>query len=222
MRPQGLAAEIGRFRYPPSAGPWAAESLSRPGEDKRARWRWPAAPVIGISAVAIGQPMGAPDATRASLVLGESALTCTAWIAIGSLPPMVALIRVMRGQAPTRPWLAGAVAEVTRHMAATNFHFVTPTCVRIMLAEVGSRLLATFPEGLGEAAREERPWRASARGAGPQSVPGLPAWLIWSTAAPAIRQLPIVAPAPSLSPAGLRAGRESSMRGTPWPMKATA
>ncbi len=61
---------------------------------------------------------------------------------------------VIIGGGPTGVEMAGAVAELTRHMAAMDFHFVTPTCVRILLVEAGSRLLATFPQDLGEAARK--------------------------------------------------------------------
>ncbi len=114
---------------------WAAECLSRPGEDTRARWRWLAAPVIGISAVAVGQLLGASDTTRAGLMLGDSATTCTAWIAVGSLPPMVALIRVMRGQAPTRPWLAGAV--VGAGAGATSAAVYALHCVETAIPFIG-------------------------------------------------------------------------------------
>ena len=114
---------------------WAAECLSRPGEDEGARWRWLAAPVIVVSAVAVSQLLGAADGARAGLVLGGSALTCTAWIAVGSLPPMVALIRVMRGQAPTRPWLAGAV--VGAGAGATSAAVYALHCVETAIPFIG-------------------------------------------------------------------------------------
>ena len=61
---------------------------------------------------------------------------------------------VIIGGGPTGVEMAGAVAELTRHSAAMDFHHVTPACVRIVLVEAGDRLLPTFPEDLGAAAGE--------------------------------------------------------------------
>jgi NADH dehydrogenase FAD-containing subunit len=60
---------------------------------------------------------------------------------------------VVVGGGPTGVEMAGAVAELTRHMAAMDFNHITPRCVQILLVEAGPRLLATFPDALGEAAR---------------------------------------------------------------------
>ncbi|WP_232280315.1 NAD(P)/FAD-dependent oxidoreductase [Sphingomonas sp. PAMC 26605] len=57
------------------------------------------------------------------------------------------------GGGPTGVEMAGAVAELTRHAADMDFHYITRRCVRIILIEAGQRLLATFPERLSEAAR---------------------------------------------------------------------
>jgi NADH dehydrogenase len=57
------------------------------------------------------------------------------------------------GGGPTGVEMAGAVAELTRHAAEMDFHFITARCVRIILIEAGQRLLSTFPETLSEAAR---------------------------------------------------------------------
>ncbi|OQW70958.1 MAG: FAD-dependent oxidoreductase [Proteobacteria bacterium ST_bin13] len=57
------------------------------------------------------------------------------------------------GGGPTGVEMAGAVAELTRHAAEMDFHFITARCVRIILIEAGQRLLSTFPEKLSEAAR---------------------------------------------------------------------
>jgi NADH dehydrogenase FAD-containing subunit len=61
---------------------------------------------------------------------------------------------VIIGGGPTGVEMAGAIAELTRHAAAMDFHFITPQCVRIVLLEAGDRLLATFPADLGAAALE--------------------------------------------------------------------
>lgn len=58
------------------------------------------------------------------------------------------------GGGPTGVEMAGAVAELTRHAAEMDFRFVTRRCVRIILIEAGTRLLAAFPEKLSEAARD--------------------------------------------------------------------
>ncbi|HEX8553684.1 MAG TPA: NAD(P)/FAD-dependent oxidoreductase [Sphingomonas sp.] len=57
------------------------------------------------------------------------------------------------GGGPTGVEMAGAIAELTRHAAEMDFRHITRDCVRIVLIEAGPRLLSTFPEKLGEAAR---------------------------------------------------------------------
>ena len=61
---------------------------------------------------------------------------------------------VIIGGGPTGVEMAGAVAELTRHAAEMDFRFVTRRCVRIILIEAGSRLLATFSEQSSESARQ--------------------------------------------------------------------
>lgn len=60
---------------------------------------------------------------------------------------------VIIGGGPTGVEMAGAVAELTRHAAEMDFHYITRRCVRIILIEAGTRLLSTFPETLSEAAK---------------------------------------------------------------------
>ena len=57
------------------------------------------------------------------------------------------------GGGPTGVEMAGAIAELTRHAAEMDFRHITRNCVRIVLVEAGPRLLATFPEALGGAAK---------------------------------------------------------------------
>ena len=44
--------------------------------------------------------------------------------------------------------MAGAVAELTRHALARDFHRIDPRRARIVLVEAGPRILSNFPEGL--------------------------------------------------------------------------
>ncbi|TRW17529.1 NAD(P)/FAD-dependent oxidoreductase [Glacieibacterium frigidum] len=61
---------------------------------------------------------------------------------------------VVIGGGPTGVEMAGAISELTRHAAEMDFRHITPKCLRIVLIEAGPRLLATFPEALGEAAQQ--------------------------------------------------------------------
>jgi NADH:ubiquinone reductase (H+-translocating) len=60
---------------------------------------------------------------------------------------------VVIGGGPTGVEMAGAIAELTRHATSMEFRYVTPKCVKILLIEAGSRLLANFPEELSAAAK---------------------------------------------------------------------
>lgn len=57
------------------------------------------------------------------------------------------------GGGPTGVELAGAIVELTRHAARRDFRRFQPEDVRVLLVEAGKRLLASFPEALGQAAR---------------------------------------------------------------------
>lgn len=60
---------------------------------------------------------------------------------------------VVIGGGPTGVEMAGAIAELTRHAADMDFRHITRNCVKIRLIEAGPRLLAAFPEELGEKAK---------------------------------------------------------------------
>ncbi len=90
----------------------AAESLSRPGSGDAGKSAAIALPVALVGAVGLGQWMGAAPDARASLVMGGSAGACLAWILVLSAAPLWGLLAVMRGEATTRPRLAGAVLGV--------------------------------------------------------------------------------------------------------------
>jgi NADH dehydrogenase len=60
---------------------------------------------------------------------------------------------VIVGGGPTGVEMAGAVAELTRHALARDFHRIDPRRARIVLIEAGPRLLSGFPESLSDYAR---------------------------------------------------------------------
>jgi NADH dehydrogenase len=55
---------------------------------------------------------------------------------------------VVVGGGPTGVEMAGAVAELTRHALARDFHHIDPRRARIVLIEAGARVLASFPDSL--------------------------------------------------------------------------
>lgn len=60
---------------------------------------------------------------------------------------------VVVGGGPTGVELAGALAELARQTLADEYRTVDPRSARILLVEATSRILPTFPEALGAAAR---------------------------------------------------------------------
>lgn len=60
---------------------------------------------------------------------------------------------VIVGGGPTGVEMAGAVAELTRHALARDFHRIDSRRARILLVEAGPRILATFPQALSDYAR---------------------------------------------------------------------
>jgi NADH dehydrogenase len=62
---------------------------------------------------------------------------------------------VVVGGGPTGVEMAGSVAELTRHALARDFRHIDPRRARIVLIEAGPRLLAAFPQDLGDYARRK-------------------------------------------------------------------
>jgi NADH dehydrogenase len=62
---------------------------------------------------------------------------------------------VVVGGGPTGVELAGALAEISRQSLARDFRHFDPSSARILLIEAGPWILATFPEPLREAARQD-------------------------------------------------------------------
>jgi NADH dehydrogenase len=62
---------------------------------------------------------------------------------------------VLVGGGPTGAELAGAIAEIARHVLVSDFRSIDPRDARIVLAEAGPRILPTFPESLSRKAKAE-------------------------------------------------------------------
>jgi NADH dehydrogenase len=61
---------------------------------------------------------------------------------------------VVIGGGPTGLELAGAIAELARPIARSDFRRIDPTSIKVVLVEAGTRLLATFDPRLSEKAAE--------------------------------------------------------------------
>ncbi|HTD52884.1 MAG TPA: NAD(P)/FAD-dependent oxidoreductase, partial [Thermoanaerobaculia bacterium] len=61
---------------------------------------------------------------------------------------------VLVGGGPTGAELAGAIAEISRHVLVSDFRSIDPREARILLLEAGPRILPTFPEELSNRAAE--------------------------------------------------------------------
>lgn len=62
---------------------------------------------------------------------------------------------VVVGGGPTGVELAGALAELARHVLARDFRTIDPRSARVLLVEGGSRILSTFSEKLSQRATED-------------------------------------------------------------------
>jgi NADH:ubiquinone reductase (H+-translocating) len=57
---------------------------------------------------------------------------------------------VIVGAGPTGVEMAGAISELVRSIAASDFHMVDPKAARVILVEAGPRLLAAFAQDLAD------------------------------------------------------------------------
>jgi hypothetical protein len=92
---------------------WCVERLARPGGEAGRRLPWLAAPLILMAVIATIQLAGTPAPDRAQQLMGHSAMVCPGLILLTALPIFAALIWAVRGLAPTRSGLAGAMAGLT-------------------------------------------------------------------------------------------------------------
>ncbi|MBV9756345.1 MAG: DUF1109 domain-containing protein [Alphaproteobacteria bacterium] len=91
-------------------GCWAAGRAARPASAAGPRLLWLIAPLAAVAAFAATQVAAAPAPMRGALVLGGSARICPWLIVLLSIAPFGGIVWAMRGLAPTRLPLAGAVA----------------------------------------------------------------------------------------------------------------
>jgi hypothetical protein len=96
-----------------AVGVLCVERLARPAGAAASRLRWLAAPAIGIALAATLQLAQAPTAQVRHLVMGHSAMICPWVIAATSAPLLITLVWAVRGLAPTRLRLAGALVGLT-------------------------------------------------------------------------------------------------------------
>ena len=87
----------------------ASTRLARPGAAPGSGWLWISAPVVAVWIATLYLLINAPAGTRLSMVLGQSWRVCPFNIAMLSIPSFVAVFRALRGLAPTRSALTGAV-----------------------------------------------------------------------------------------------------------------
>jgi NADH dehydrogenase len=62
---------------------------------------------------------------------------------------------VLVGGGPTGAELAGAIAEIARHVLVSDFRAIDPRTSRILLAEAGPRILPAYPEELSRKAQAQ-------------------------------------------------------------------
>ena len=94
-----------------SAAAWTVlQRIARPGVRLSGSWLGIAVPVLMLWALAAVSLAGAPAELRAGLVMGQTWRTCSATIALVSLPLFVAAFVALASLAPTRPAWAGACA----------------------------------------------------------------------------------------------------------------
>jgi hypothetical protein len=96
-----------------AAAVWCVERLSRPAGDAGRRLPWLLAPLAAMGAMAAWRFGSAAPSLREALVMGSSAAVCPGLILITAIPVFVALVWALRGLAPTRLRVAGALAGLT-------------------------------------------------------------------------------------------------------------
>ena len=96
-----------------AVGVFCVERLARPAGAAGRRLRWLAAPAAAIALLAALQVARTPAPGIRHLVMGDLAMVCPWFIAATSAPLLLALIWALRGLAPTRLRLAGALVGLT-------------------------------------------------------------------------------------------------------------
>lgn len=94
-------------------GVFCVDRIARPAGRARRRLPWLAVPVVAIVVAAALQMAHTPAAAMRDLVMGHSAMVCPWIIVATSIPLFLALTWAVRGLAPTRLRLAGALVGLT-------------------------------------------------------------------------------------------------------------
>lgn len=98
----------------------AAGRLSRPGVPVSGRgWAALAVPVLLVWAAAAAALLSAPAGERMPLLMGSTWKSCPFNILFLSVPGFIAVMWAMKGLAPTRPRMAGAIGGLLAGAAAT-------------------------------------------------------------------------------------------------------
>jgi len=98
---------------------WMSTRLARPGlRAGGSRWLI-AVPLAAVWLASAYVLMTAPEGARLAIVLGKTWRVCPALIAMLSVPGFVAVFWALRGLAPTRPAMAGAVGGLLAGSIAT-------------------------------------------------------------------------------------------------------
>jgi hypothetical protein len=85
------------------------QDLARPGARLKFAWTLVSAPWLVLALLAASLLIGAPPTQRAELVFGHTWKLCSVSIALICAPVFIAALWVMRGLAPTRLALSGAM-----------------------------------------------------------------------------------------------------------------
>ena len=88
---------------------WAVERLVRPGVPAVNLLLWLLVPTLAVAAMAILQLINGPAEAREHLIMGFSAAAAPWRILVAALPLLVGLAWAVRGLAPTRLVLSGAM-----------------------------------------------------------------------------------------------------------------
>ncbi len=90
-------------------GCWIVERLARPAGDARRRTIWLLLPFAAVAMLAAWQLMQAAPGERMHKIMGGSADACPWCVLLFATPPMLGLVWAVRGLAPTRLRLTGAM-----------------------------------------------------------------------------------------------------------------
>lgn len=88
---------------------WVCERLARPAGEARRRLPWVFVPILALAGLAAWQLAWTPEPMRMPMLMGHSARVCPWLILAFSLPPLAGLVWALRGLAPTRLRITGAV-----------------------------------------------------------------------------------------------------------------